>query len=616
MYFDTIALMKAQTSVPLNTEFIVGGHSNAGDGGGGTFIYIDLTPPPELPDDDGIIIHAIPPNIGYFQRLFSGPINVRWFGATGLGITDDTTAVHKARDSVFFAKNGTLFFPRGTYVGAFIFDFQDNDHNETNIKGDGHGTILMSNASGNPVVTLGYRTIEYPSNNWMWSRISDLTIIGRNDNTGHQPSANGIELSNPTHPDLDSAAGRWVMERILFMRCLNGVYKKDGNLGNHFIDCTWNGNDVGVWMETAPVDGANGGSDRFSGCSFEGHTTACLRYFGAAPQLIIDGTTFEYNYEGWAIWIELAGTCRMAGSGISIRNVWFEGNGTSNGEFQVGGDLNLVGVRSVRIDDSGITGRMHLRDSSVTLYNCKLSSNPGGATGDAYIVDRSSSLVAYEHKYDSYPPSQLFVNSISYDGSQDINHESGHLGQPTSVWGPLRCLTSTKVHEIPMSTHFDMNAEPFEYQAGGSGNVFTTVEPMRVLGNGSGRLSIVAGDNIKSVNTATIGSYASSTYVVWSIHSYLHSHVPEGHHIEELTGEIKTKDISLGRVYFKYDQWACSYGMKLVDTPSPLEIYLEFKTAYPAAFFITDYQIITFDSLHGANSYVNSREFTISVPGK
>ncbi|MBS1628491.1 MAG: hypothetical protein JST27_00385 [Bacteroidetes bacterium] len=73
--------MTAQNPVPLNTEFIVGGYGAHGDGGGGTFIWMDtgaLIPNP----DGGITFNADDhSNLGYFQRIFSGPVNVRWFGA-------------------------------------------------------------------------------------------------------------------------------------------------------------------------------------------------------------------------------------------------------------------------------------------------------------------------------------------------------------------------------------------------------------------------------------------------------------------------------------------------------------------------------------------------------
>ena len=106
------------------TEYIVGGFYAPGDGGGGIFVWIPtaITTP-----DGGITINNANDTAGHFKRIYSGPLNVRWFGAKGDGVTDDTAAVHAARDA---AKSGTIYFPESLdadgnelpYVGAFVFD--------------------------------------------------------------------------------------------------------------------------------------------------------------------------------------------------------------------------------------------------------------------------------------------------------------------------------------------------------------------------------------------------------------------------------------------------------------------------------------------------------------
>ena len=139
MYFESIADLLVQNPLPANTEFIVGGFYRAGDGGGGTFIWIGGPDADVGLLDNGIIFNRDLTNIpfpnnqtGYFQRIYSGPINVRWFGAI-MGefdpnpdagypnnIYDVTPYVHRARDSKAFADNGTLYFPKGVYPGSFV----------------------------------------------------------------------------------------------------------------------------------------------------------------------------------------------------------------------------------------------------------------------------------------------------------------------------------------------------------------------------------------------------------------------------------------------------------------------------------------------------------------
>ncbi|MBS1590417.1 MAG: hypothetical protein JST52_12470, partial [Bacteroidetes bacterium] len=89
MYFPDIATFLSSVSFPVTPdEFIIGGYFAPGDGGGGTFVWVPIPPPPPTiipPDEDLGIIFYHPSNPtgsqGYFKRIYSGPINVRWFGA-------------------------------------------------------------------------------------------------------------------------------------------------------------------------------------------------------------------------------------------------------------------------------------------------------------------------------------------------------------------------------------------------------------------------------------------------------------------------------------------------------------------------------------------------------
>lgn len=75
------------------------------DGRGGVFIY-DATQ--SAVNNDGTIFNG-------WVRQYDGVVNVKWFGAVGDGVTDDTTAIQAAIDAVEVVGGGTVFFPAGTY---------------------------------------------------------------------------------------------------------------------------------------------------------------------------------------------------------------------------------------------------------------------------------------------------------------------------------------------------------------------------------------------------------------------------------------------------------------------------------------------------------------------
>lgn len=110
------------------------GYHRPGDGGGGIFYWdAEATGPtqgwtqPESPAvvAEGTLVRpdatpSAPPGdasdaaVGRWRRLYSGALNVRWFGATGDGTSDDTAAFLTAAE-VAQRAGQVLDFPPGTY---------------------------------------------------------------------------------------------------------------------------------------------------------------------------------------------------------------------------------------------------------------------------------------------------------------------------------------------------------------------------------------------------------------------------------------------------------------------------------------------------------------------
>ena len=95
----------------------VQGYATPADGGEGVFYW---DPNSSRPDNEGTIfkINGFTGN-GRWRRLYSGNINVRWFGAFGTGqtgpVTDDIHAFEKATEEMFNT-GGVLFIPAGWYT--------------------------------------------------------------------------------------------------------------------------------------------------------------------------------------------------------------------------------------------------------------------------------------------------------------------------------------------------------------------------------------------------------------------------------------------------------------------------------------------------------------------
>lgn len=125
-------------TLPGKGAAIVGGYSSVGDGGGGMFQW---DPASIAPDDDGTIVAPNATVAGRWIRMYSGPLNARWFGA-GLNSGLDSTRIAKALGTLAASGGGELFLPKGNYATTSTITL-------------GSGTILRGESMGSRIVPAG-----------------------------------------------------------------------------------------------------------------------------------------------------------------------------------------------------------------------------------------------------------------------------------------------------------------------------------------------------------------------------------------------------------------------------------------------------------------------------
>jgi hypothetical protein len=121
---------------------------NFKDGGGGMFRW-DAT---GGTDDGGTIIVPGGSGIGSsgpcWRRIYEGAVNVRWFGAQGDGVADETFALQQALNFLMATPNGgKLYIPAGlykiTYTLTLVGDYGHNYVIEGDIGAENLNTAII-----------------------------------------------------------------------------------------------------------------------------------------------------------------------------------------------------------------------------------------------------------------------------------------------------------------------------------------------------------------------------------------------------------------------------------------------------------------------------------------
>lgn len=152
----------------IGSSIVADGYAAQGDGGGGTFVWNNAD---VRPDDGGLIFKYASLATGRWNRVVSHVYSVRWWGAKGDGVADDTTAIRAAvsakESAPASAGVATIYIPAGYYKVTGSIDFGSR---ACIVCGDGwgfhglgdfvsavnsHGSILASNIASGNAFTVG-----------------------------------------------------------------------------------------------------------------------------------------------------------------------------------------------------------------------------------------------------------------------------------------------------------------------------------------------------------------------------------------------------------------------------------------------------------------------------
>lgn len=318
-----------------STIFLLGGQT-VGDGAGGIFIYeaSDTT----SADNGGTII--VDANSRRWYRLYEGALYTSWFGTTGNGVADDTTAL-QAAINFGIASSQDVVAPSGTYILSNTITFNPTaDNRGFKFAGeymgqDGNGTSFRLTATGKTAI-FQVNTNAHLILHWQFADFRLETTV--NHAATYGLLFNSTEYS--TH----------MVRRV-------SIGAADGGTGGP-------NNAIGILAGT----GANGEFIHFVDCGCDTVDTAFVSNAGQAYMQRFDHFTPNVNAGGTYFYLNLGGG---GGGGLIVTDI----NGTST---QVSGVSNATlfkdGGQSSKVMFMG--GRL---ENITTVYSNTAGIGPGGS---------------------------------------------------------------------------------------------------------------------------------------------------------------------------------------------------------------------------------------------
>lgn len=309
-----IAALRALAGSNLSGSVFVEGYYTAGDGGGGYFYYSAGS---AATDNGGTVIQPTVGSGRWLRVLTAGVYNVKEFGATGDGVTDDYAEIQAAINAIPAGASGefaaTVYVPAGTYRttqmititrrGLIFCGAGGGINGPTVIRPDaGVNGILVTATGGPPPDTYGLWAIIRDLGVWAAGKTTQacgvsMTRTARLENVWIQDFAtDGVYIQSPStavviDPALDDANGSqfftepgggyggtngWTLINCIIQTCgRDGLHAMGGDSNSGYVEnCTINANGRFGILDQTQI------STTYVGCLLE------LNVYGAVRHIV------------------------------------------------------------------------------------------------------------------------------------------------------------------------------------------------------------------------------------------------------------------------------------------------------------------------------------------
>jgi hypothetical protein len=380
----TIADLVALGIPTINNRLsaLVTGRVTENDGGGGVFFYDGAS---AASTNMGTLFKPAA-SAGRWVRQYSGALNVKWFGAVGDGVTDDTVSFTNAIQ-VASTNTGRLNIPSGVYLVTDL-TMPGATVNAVTLAGfatqDSYGaslterSVLKAAAGTTTILTIG------SSANWQGALVQDVTFDGDNIAT------TGVSIF-----------GNTVLTRITAKNCIGQGILGESLNGAVLDSCASTLNKYGLVVTNSAVTVSTKYTIRDS--SFRQNTSHGMFLLDGISYVV--ETLSEANTGNGVCFYEKDGF--SAPSGV-FQSCWFEANGgssTDTNRYQLWADsqtksatsgVGNIQFRSCNFNNQGTQRSLGIDSMFIGLFDsCNFS---GGTQADVIQLGSSANIVEFVNR--------------------------------------------------------------------------------------------------------------------------------------------------------------------------------------------------------------------------